>query len=48
LLENAVNQCISAGYRSADIVADGQQAYSTTAIGDAVCREMEAALARSV
>ena len=48
LLENAVNQCISAGYRSADIVADGQQAYSTTAIGDAVCREMEAALARSL
>ena len=48
LLENAVSQCISAGYRSADIVADGQQAHSTTAIGDAVCREMEAALARSV
>ena len=48
LLDNAVSTCISAGYRSADIVADGQQAYSTTAIGDAVCREMEAALARSV
>ena len=48
LLENAVSTCISAGYRSADIVADGQQAYSTTAIGDAVCREIEAALARSV
>ncbi len=48
LLENAVKESISQGYRSADIVADGQQAYSTTAIGDAVCREMEAALARSV
>ena len=48
LLENAVKESISQGYRSADIVADGQQAYSTTAIGDAVCREMEAALARAV
>ena len=48
LLENAVKESISQGYRRADIVADGQQAYSTTAIGDAVCRELEAALARSV
>ena len=48
LLENAVKESISQGYRSADIVADGQQAHSTAAIGDAVCREMEAALARSV
>ena len=46
LLENAVKESISQGYRSADIVADGQQPYSTAAIGDAVCNYLEAALSR--
>ena len=46
LLENAVKESIAQGYRSADIVADGQQPYGTAAIGDAVCNYLEAALSR--
>lgn len=46
LLENAVKESIAQGYRSADIVAEGQQPHSTAAIGDAVCAYMETALSR--
>ena len=37
LIEAAVENCIAAGVRSADLVAAGQQASGTAAIGDAVC-----------
>ena len=38
LIEAAVENCIAAGVRSADLVAAGQQSSGTAAIGDAVCR----------
>ena len=38
LLEAAVENSIAAGVRSADLVAAGQQSFSTAAIGDTVCR----------
>ena len=38
LIEAAVENCIAAGVRSADLVAAGQQVSGTAAIGDAVCR----------
>ena len=38
LIEAAVENSIAAGVRSADLVAAGQQASGTAAIGDAVCR----------
>ena len=44
LLEAAVENSIAAGVRSADLVAAGQQAAGTAAIGDAVCRHLAAEL----
>jgi len=41
LIEQAVQNVLGAGLRTADIVSDGMTAISTTAMGEAIVAEME-------